>query len=395
MEINKVTRNNAISAYLMVWISALFLFNKKNENINNSFVKNHTKSAILIHLTIILNIIFFRFYKVFWNISFYNFSLNQIISNILFIFSIFILFLWAYKAYKWELFKLWKLFSFKSDKNILDVNKDWNFWEKDKVTFIITFIPFLWQIFWVKYNKNENIKEILKLNTFITFIFCLLFINNYNNLNQIFNLIYFIFIAFVWVNLFVKSELLIINLPKYFDFWEIWKNFKIFVIYMKNYFSWNFKEFKILEEEKNKKIYEDNLKTHNEMKSLPELKWPKKIIYLPIINLYFIFFKKNNYQIHIRNGLTISFLIIIFIILWFFKILSLKYLILFLFPICFWLGNLGRNYYKIPFIYDVYEIFIKFLNFFRNSKKFISEKRKEVNEVSIKVWENKENIEKI
>jgi hypothetical protein len=48
--ISEKVKGNAISAYLMVFISGLFLLNKTEPNINNSFVKSHTKSAMLIHL---------------------------------------------------------------------------------------------------------------------------------------------------------------------------------------------------------------------------------------------------------------------------------------------------------------------------------------------------------
>lgn len=386
-QINKIIKNNAISAYLMFGISWAFLFVKKNKNINNPFVKNHTKSAFLIHLLIFINILIFRHYKVFWNINFYNFSLNNFISNVFFILSILTLFLWVYKAYKWDFFKIWEIFKINSEKKLLDINKDWNFWEKDKVTFILAFIPFFWQILTSKYSKHENIKEILKLNTFVSLIFCFLFINFYNNLNQILMLIYIIFVAFVWVNLFVKSELLIINLSKYFSFWELWKNFKIFFKYMKNYITWNFVEFKILYENEDKKIIQDQKITLEKMNLLNDLKWPKKIIYTPILNLFFIFVKENKNQIHIRNALIISFLMIFFITLCFLKIFSFKILILFLFPISFWIWNLEKIYYKIPFIYDLYELFSWFINFFKKSKKFISEKKKEVKEVKIKVWE--------
>lgn len=396
MEISQRIKNNAICAYLMFWISISFLFVRKNEYINNNFVKNHTKSAILIHFLLFLNIFIFKFNKIFSWIQIFNYEVNFLvfswISTILFL----ALFIWIYKAYKWDFFKIWEFIKSSSEKNLIDINKDSNLQEKDKVTFILAFIPFFWQIFTSKYDKNENIKEILRLNTLFLFIYFLLFLNNHNNLNLIFLLIYLIFVAFVWVNLFVKWELLTINLWKNFSFSEILKNFKIFCKYMKNYITWNFVEFKILKEEENKKISENELKTYEEMKNLPDLKWPKKIIYFPIINLFFIFFKENKYQIHIRNGLTLSFLFIIFIILWFFKIISYKYFILFLFPISFWIWNLGKNFYKIPLVYDIFSIFKNFINFFRKSKKFISEKRKEVHEVSMKVWEKiPEKTEKI
>jgi len=43
-------KNNAIIAYLFIFVNITFLFNKNNALLNNDFVKNHTKTAILIHL---------------------------------------------------------------------------------------------------------------------------------------------------------------------------------------------------------------------------------------------------------------------------------------------------------------------------------------------------------
>ena len=293
-----------------------------------------------------------------------------------------------YRAYRWELFGIWDIFSVKSKKNLVDVNKNENFWEKDKLTLIIAYI--LWPIFTSRYSQNELIKEILKTSTFVTFIFCLLFINWNNNLNQIFILIYFIYVAFVWVNLFAKTELIIINLPKYFSFWEIVKSTKILLKYLKNYISWNFREWKTLEEEQNIAYIEDQKNTFNKMKDLPDLKWPKKIIYFPIFNLIFLFFKDNKFNIHIANALTITFLLVLTFLLYFFWFVSKNIFILFLFPICFWIWNIEKIYYKIPFIYDIYDIFKRFLSFFKRSKKIISEKRKEVKEETLKVNNNSE-----
>jgi uncharacterized membrane protein len=50
---------NAISAYLLMFISGLFFFNKTNENINHPFVKAHTKTAMLIHLGFLVTYIVF------------------------------------------------------------------------------------------------------------------------------------------------------------------------------------------------------------------------------------------------------------------------------------------------------------------------------------------------
>ena len=192
------------------------------------------------------------------------------------------------------------------------------------------------------------------------------------------------------MNLFAKTELIIINLPKYFSFWEIVKSTKILLKYLKNYISWNFREWKTLEEEQNIAYIEDQKNTFNKMKDLPDLKWPKKIIYFPIFNLIFLFFKDNKFNIHIANALTITFLLILTFLLYFFWFVSKNIFILFLFPICFWIWNIEKIYYKIPFIYDIYNIFKRFLSFFERSKKIISEKRKEVKEETLKVNNNSE-----
>jgi hypothetical protein len=62
MEENKVIKNNAVTAYLLFLISVMFLFAKSEPNLNNEFVRKHTKSALLIHLLIIINILVFKTY---------------------------------------------------------------------------------------------------------------------------------------------------------------------------------------------------------------------------------------------------------------------------------------------------------------------------------------------
>ncbi|RKW22116.1 hypothetical protein D8B46_05990 [Candidatus Gracilibacteria bacterium] len=387
---NKIIKNNAISAYLMFIVSGLFLFQKKDPNLNNDFVKKHTKSAFLLHLLILISFIIFGFFGLFKEIIIWNFTLNTIILISISIILFGALFLGMYRAYRGELFGIGDIFSVKSKKNLVDINKNENFGEKDKLTLIIAYIPFVGPIFTSRYSQNELIKEILKTSTFVTFIFCLLFINGNNNLNQIFILIYFIYVAFVGVNLFAKTELIIINLPKYFSFGEIVKSTKILLKYLKNYISGNFREWKTLEEEQNIAYIEDQKNTFNKMKDLPDLKGPKKIIYFPIFNLIFLFFKDNKFNIHIANALTITFLLILTFLLYFFGFVSKNIFILFLFPICFGIGNIEKIYYKIPFIYDIYDIFKRFLSFFKRSKKIISEKRKEVKEETLKVNNNSE-----
>jgi len=84
--IHKKSINNAISAYLMVFISSLFLFNKKNEYVNNEFVKSHTKTAFLIHLSFLLTYIIFISFSFLKNVSILNYNLNYFLASTIFTF---------------------------------------------------------------------------------------------------------------------------------------------------------------------------------------------------------------------------------------------------------------------------------------------------------------------
>jgi hypothetical protein len=62
-EITEKIRNNAMIAYSFILLNITFLF-LKNPNINNDFVKSHTKTAILIHIGFLINTIIFAIYGI-------------------------------------------------------------------------------------------------------------------------------------------------------------------------------------------------------------------------------------------------------------------------------------------------------------------------------------------
>jgi hypothetical protein len=84
--IHKKSINNAISAYFMILISVVFLFNKNNKYINNNFVKSHTKVAFLIHLSFLINYIIFISFSFLKNITvpFINYNLNYLLASSIF-----------------------------------------------------------------------------------------------------------------------------------------------------------------------------------------------------------------------------------------------------------------------------------------------------------------------
>jgi uncharacterized membrane protein len=84
---------NALTAYLLVFISFLFLFNKTNKYINNDFVKGHTKTAFLIHIMLVLvYVIFIRLIS--------NYYITTYVSSLLFLILLGLLLLGMYKANK-------------------------------------------------------------------------------------------------------------------------------------------------------------------------------------------------------------------------------------------------------------------------------------------------------
>lgn len=381
--LNQKIINNAVSAYLMLFISWMLLLNKTNSYINNDFVKNHTKSSIVIHLMIILNTLIFLFYKLFWNIVIVDISLNIIIANIIF-FLIWIVFInGIYNAISWKEFKIWNFIQ-KTKWINLDINNDNNFDEKDKLNVLLSHIPFIWFIVWSKIN-NEKVENIIKLNLFISVIICLIYIFWYDNITSIFVLFYIIFIVFSWVDLYSRDELISIELPYYFlPKWKIILQ-KVLFKYFLNYFKWDFKKFEDLKNEQFNKAEELKNQDLKYLEKNQDLKLNKNMIYIPILNFIFLLQKENKYSIHIRNGIVISIIMIIILLLIFTSIISSRWIILLAFPICFWLWKINELTYRMPYIYELYRFYKYISNLFSKSKKQIQEKKNEVVELNLKV----------
>lgn len=384
-EISQKSINIAISAYLMLFVSWLFLFNK-NEYVDNPFVRGHIKKAIVIHLLIILNYIVFVHFSFLYQIRIFSFGLNDILAKIGFLLIWVLLVRWIFSALNKKELKVSESINFIKWVS-LDINNDQVFDEKDKFTILVSYIPFVWYITSSKY-KNEKIGKILKLNLLATAIISLVYIANYVNLAALLLLISLAFSIFSIVWLYVRDELVLVNLPGFFSPNVLVKSLKILAKYVYFYFKWDFKEFKVLEAERNEKevkIKEEDLKS---LEPLAELKIPKWLIYVPIINFLFFFQKKNKYLFHIRNGLVLSIIFVIFLISSLLHMAPSSLILLFLFPICFGEWMLFTPYYKMPFIYEIYDTFIYLKNLFHTWRKKVKE-NSVVQEVSLKVGEEK------
>ncbi len=382
-ENNKIIKN-AISAYLLIFLSSVFLFIKENKLINNKFVKNHTKSALFLHILLFINFLIFIHFKFLDIFSVFWIWANIIIADIWFFIILAFMIIWVYKAYSGEEFSLWNFIKIKN-KSFLDITKDGNFGEKDKLTLIFSYIPFLGYIIWSKYDKNKEVKNILRFNLFISALITIIFLLWYEELTKLTSLFYIIFIAFVWVNLFAREELINFRLPDIFSPNEKLKFQKALFKYLKYYMTWNFKSFEEVKKIVDEKYYSNELREIEELKNLWDIKINKKLIYIPIVWLITLFSKNTKQKFHIINSLVLNIIFLLFLSLSLLNYFSLKIFIILLFPICFWFWKLYNSYYKMPYIYDLYELFISAKNIFIKSKKDLDEKRKEVKEVKYKV----------
>lgn len=395
-KISKKVRWNAISVYLLWIISLLFFFNKSNKYINNDFVKWHIKSSTIIYVWFISIYTIFIKNNLFSNISFFWLGMNIIITNIIFIWLLTLIAIWIYKSYNWKEFKISKKINISKQKIILDIDQNWKITEKEKLTIFISFIPYIWFLNFAKYKDNDTIKNSTRFNIVITLIISLLYIYWYINLANIFSLFYIILIMFIWINLFSRDELIQIKLPKLLSPINIYLLLISFKNYFYNYFNKNeFKKLTIIINEKSEKRNKQDIYFEKKLKEQKDIKLPKFLIYIPIINLIYLFYRKSRYNFHIINWniITLLFIILSIIIkLWYIN--SSSY-ILFIFIMFFWISYLNNNIlsYRMPFIFDIYVLVNNIYNFFKSKLLSINKKRSEVKEVNLKVKNNsvKEN----
>ncbi len=386
-KLNDTIKGNAISAYLMIFISWLFLFNKQNPNINNDFVKNHTKSAFLVHIWFLITYVILITNDLFATTTIFWMWLNDIIANIVFLLLLSVLVYWMYRARNGLEFELWKTINISKKHSVLDIDWDWQITEREKFTILLSYIPFIGFLNFAKYRSNDTINKSTRLNIVVSLIICLLYIFDYTNLVSLFSLAYTIFIAFIWVNLFTRDELVQINLSKYFSAFNFYVLLSTFVKYLINYIKGgDFPSFWDVLKSNFEALNKNNSKDEKDLVLKRDIKIPRFLIYIPFINLIFLFIRNTRYSFHIINGLIIT--LIFSVVLWlsFFTKIDYSILILLFFPICFWISY-SRHIlaYKTPFIFDIYVFISSLFSWFKFGSKKINQKRKEVNEINLKV----------
>ena len=378
---------NAISAYLMIFISALFLLNNTNKNIDNEFVKWHTKSAILIHLWFLITYIVFISNSLFSQISIIWFQLNNLIAEVIFTGLLITLIIWIYNAHKGLEFHISKWFHISKDEKVLDINWDWEISEKEKLTIFLSLVPFIWFVSFAKYRKNKTIQNTTRVNIIVSLSIILFYIFSHQNLANLLSLIYIISIIFVWINLFTRSELIQIRLSKYLSPSDAYLLLVSIKDYLKNYFNEEkFKELKLIIKENYKEIENIEISDEKILNKNKDFRISKTLIYIPFINLIFIFFKNTKYSFHIINWFMITLISVLLIIIINITELNYNILLLLVFPILFWIWYTKHlSAYRMPIIFDIYLLTKKVFWLLKFWTKKIKEKHKEKNEINLKI----------
>ncbi|MDD3646521.1 MAG: hypothetical protein PHH06_03860 [Candidatus Gracilibacteria bacterium] len=376
---------NAISAYLLLFISGAFLFNKENHLLNNSFVKSHTKVALLLHFGFLFTYIIFISFGLGFNISILNYSLNQIIASTLFIILFGALLFGIYKANTGEEFNLIHTVKLKNG-NIFDRKEENTLSEKDKLSVILSRTPFIGYLVYPKLKENPVIQNSIKLNMIVTFIIFLLYIFGNPNLATLLLLIYIIIVVFLSINLVTRSEIVNINLESIPNLKDIILLIISLSKYLKLYFSK--KEFRLFKEILEETKKEDALRLENDEKTLsekPDFKLPSILVYIPVINVTSLFNLNSKLQKHIVNGIIIS---VLFILSWLVLGFDNKVQILLAFPLFFGIGHLKTDLsYETPLFYDIYRVVKFILTKIKNLFSFLHKKHKEEKNETLKVGE--------
>lgn len=381
--LNPKIKANAISAYLLVFISFLFLFNKTNKYINNDFVRSHTKTAFFIHLMLLLiYIIFIRLIS--------NFYVNAYVSSVLFLWAFWLLLLGIYKAHKEQTFKIVDIV------NISKVEKFWNLQkqtesdENNKFSFFLSYIPFVSYMNYSLLNSNSIYSKVFKnniyINFFISLVISIIYISWNPTLAIFILLIYIIIIVFISIILIVQDNFIFIYIKHLGKLEYIEVYIKTFAEYFKNYTKTSLVPIKQLIITNLKAELAQNTADETLLRSKKSSKLWKYLIYVPIINLIYLFSLDTRYRFHIINWISLT--IITLILLYLYRWIDSVFFLL-LYPICFGFGNLRwKMAYKLTFIYHIYNSLILITNRIWRIFSKVKETKNTVKETDFKIeWE--------
>ena len=353
MEQNKKIIANAVSAYFMIFISLAFLFQKKNTYLNNSFVKSHTKTAFIIHMMFLITYVVFVSFGLGKEFSVLWYWVNTILASVIFIGLLAMLLYGIYRANKWEVLTADELLTLSRQDALVEVEKK-NFSEQEKVSIILSYIPFLGYIVYGQNYTNPILKNINKVALLAWIFITLLFVFSSYNLGLLFSLAYIVFVVFSCTVLISKDELIKINIDRVPGPEDKIVIQKSLLTYLGKYF-WK-KDFielkKIIETKKQERILLEKKDTES-LSKLSDVSLPKKLIYIPFFVLIYLPQLKSKQNLHIKNSLWITLLIILS---WSIFGIHSTVQVFALFPIAYWVWLIDRIWYKMPYAYEAYKI---------------------------------------
>lgn len=385
-ETNIKIRNNAISAYFMIVVSWSFLFIQKQPLINNKFVKSHTQTAMLLHIAFFMVGLIFLWFQLFWGMVILGIWLNNIIASTLFLWIFWVLLYGVHQANAGKYFTLVDIVQLTKTENILQLNQHNALEEKDKLTVILSYIPFLGYIIYGKHREKDILTNIIHINTLATLIIILMIVWSHSNLSLLLLLGYIIFVVFSSLILLTKDELIAVNFWHDISMTHLENYTEAIVRYLKWYFTNTFRTFsQTFEDIEKEKITEQK----SEKESLSEAKkypLPSIFIYIPVLNSINIFLINTQMIHHVINWLSITILMSISWAIWW---ISNSVQILLLIPLFYGFGMIDDAQFKLPFIYKIWNFMVMFFRAFGKMKKTVSGLSKKKEKVTLKPEQKK------
>lgn len=389
-ELNKKVIWNAISAYFLVFVSIFFLFSKQ-KYVNHPFVKNHVKSAFILHIMLLL-MLYIMSYSFLDSVQIFNYSLNTLITITLSLGIFWAMLYGVLEAHRGKTTSLWEIIhtAWISHKMIQSTNTE-KMKEEENFLLILAHVPFFGYIIYPRHKNLEHIRDISQLNLFATVVSILLLTAGYSSLGSIVMLLYIIWSVLQSLMLVFQSELITLNLSKF----PVAEEKYILQIATIKYVGNTLKKEAFIPFQKIKDILTTQRRNREKsdievLKKLKKSSLPSFLYYIPIVNLIWIFFTKTYDRFHIKNGITITLIFTILCILFWWDSPVLLFV---LFPVCYGIGYIERKAYRMPYIYDMYS-FIAWILYFITHIFYKTRSLQKTQKVeTITIWETQKKEE--
>lgn len=305
-------------------------------------------------------------------IHIFHYSINSLLTAFLGI-AIFIGILYgAYKAHMWETVTLWEIFHKTGVKTqLLSQNQTHEIGEEQSILLILAQIPFLGYIIASWHPQIPHMRDISMLNLCVSLIAVVFYIFGYSSLANIILLVYIIWTVLQSIRLIIQQELSTIdmsNVPSPQQKYILTQTLLIY-LYKLLHHKKDFVDFQSLKKQQETNYELKKQANLQKIQDLQDSKFPNILLYIPGINLLWIFFIAHKEQFHIKNGLALTLCTLALVLIFG---LQSPVGILLLFPISYGIGNLKNPVYQIPYLYDVIDILwkgcFKFVHLFRKTR---------------------------